>query len=173
MRKPSHRSLPTFVLAPLLAAGGVLLVVGCQSGAGASAEESEAAALKPEDNIRAGLPPDAQEMTSGRGTITYAAHENGTVYLYDLNANAVVGTYHDVAEGDTLRVSGSSQRATLNGNEVVTTTGLRANRTYIVYLVPDAPMTNTGRSGTSDAGNSSRNGRLYVELAEEGADEQE
>ncbi len=154
----------------LVAIAATTLIVGCETGGNSDAAEESASARKPELNIRAGVPTEAQEMTQGTGSLSYTADQSGTLYLYDLNDQSVIKTLH-VSEGDRILVSGSSGRATLNGNEV-TTTGVRANRTYIAYLVPtgDRGMSSraTPPAATETDTTNSRSGRLYVELAEEG-----
>ena len=117
----------------VLAAGG-LRVAGCATGGASSDEEAQASAMKePPVNLMLGLPPGVEEEARGTGTLTYEAADHGQVYLYDLNANSVVGNFY-MREGQRLIVSGSDGRASLDGNSVTLNSKLSPSRTYIAYL---------------------------------------
>lgn len=115
------------------ALAGVAGMAGCAS-SGSSGDEATAVPAEPGVNLEAGIPQAAEEVLRGTGSLTYLADEPGVLYLYDLNANQVVGQFN-VREGQQLIVSGESGRATLGGNEVPTS-DLRPNRIYIAYLLP-------------------------------------
>lgn len=127
--RPSRLTL----FAALLATVGIAGIVGCAT-SGSSVDDEAALTDEPGELLRVNVPPQAREVERGRGTLTYVADESGIVYLYDLNANNVVGHFN-VQEGQTLLVSGNSGRATLAGNEVATDP-IRPGRTYVAYFLP-------------------------------------
>ena len=161
-----RRSLRPLLLLSALAGCG-LLVAGCATNASAD-DEAEAQVMKePPTNLMLGLPPGVEEEARGTGTLTYEAADHGQVYLYDLNANAVVGNFY-MREGQRLIVSGADGRASLDGNAVSLSSKLSPSRTYIAYLsrANGSPqrqdrMQGSGSAGfriVPDNGNNSSNG---------------
>ena len=156
----------------LFAFAGSCLIAGCQTGSGGDEVDESAELTTPDVPLRAGVHPDAVEETRGTGSVVYVADEPGQVFLYDLNDQRTVKQFY-MSGGERLAVDGRSGRVTINGNEQAVT-GLRANRTYVVYLLTTArPTDNASSSNTNAPAGNSRNGRLYVEFAEEGDDSQE
>ena len=94
--------LVLFAVCPLL-----LVVAGCQSSGGGDGGGI----------LKAGLPPDAQVVSEGSGQLTFVPEEAGRVFLYDVNADRVVGRY-EMRRSQRLAVDAAAGRATLDGNEV-------------------------------------------------------
>ena len=122
--------------------GGLTLAVACVAITGCTApggndadEDAPAVTAEPGLNIRAGIPPQAEQVAESRNSIEYIASQPGTVYVYDRNANQVVSQFH-MEESQRLLVSGEAGRVTLGGNEMVVMNPLRRNRVYTVYLLP-------------------------------------
>ena len=117
---------------------GSLALAGCAASGNQSGDDEAAAATatrEPPLNLRAGVPPTAVEEVTGTNSLDYTAEEMGTLYLYDRNANQMIGQVH-VEPGQRLLVSGEAGRATLGGNELATSGSIRRGRTYTVYLLP-------------------------------------
>lgn len=120
----------------LLAAAGLLgaSVTGCASSGTATTDEDVGRVMKdPGVNLRAGLPPGAQEVGQKSEAPSWRATERGIIYVYDQNANQLVGTVN-MMEGQELVVSGPTGRATLTGNEIHVGK-LRAGRIYGLYFL--------------------------------------
>ena len=88
-----------------------------------------------ESDLRSGLPPQAERVTSGSGGGTFTPDAPGRVFVYDAREQRVVGRYQ-VRSGQRLAVDGRSGRATIDGNEV-RAGDLDGGREYEVYFRPD------------------------------------
>ena len=157
MTRPAARrtdlSLRRFVCGVALAAVSVALV-GCSASVGQRGEDDEdsaAVTAEPGMNIRAGIPPQAEQVAESKNSIEYIAEEPGTIYVYDRNANQVVSQFH-MERDQRLLVSGEAGRVTLGGNEMVVSNPLRRNRVYTVYLLP---------TGSDDARDTRSNGQGF------------
>ena len=120
-----------------LAAALTLLVfclAGCASSGSRADDEIGDPAAPPPENLEIGIPPQAEKVTEARGSVRHTATREGSIYLYDLTANRVVGQYF-VQPGQEFIVSGGVGRATLGANELPIS-GLSANRWYVLYFYP-------------------------------------
>ncbi len=126
------------LLRHIAAAGlaGLVMVSGCQSGSSNAQTEEDAALLNDPVNLRAGIPPSAQQVAQGTGSLEFEASSMGQLYLYDLDANRLIGTFF-LRPGQSF-VVGSSGRATIDGNEVRVDARLFPARSYIGYFVAGA-----------------------------------
>ena len=119
----------------LLCSLSLLALAGCEStGTNDDLAAADATPATPPRNLRAGVPPQAQQVSEGKGSLSYIATESGQVYLYDLHANRLVGNYN-LRPGQELILS-ESGRATLDGNEVALNGEVSRSRTYIAYFLP-------------------------------------
>ncbi len=116
-------------------------------------------------NLKVNVPPQAEQVVSEVGGLTYKSDKTGTLYLYDSQANQLVSTFN-VQRGQTLRVAGTANRITLDGNEINHDARLSPGKTYVVYLLE------TGRSQSSAAPSDGNRQRfsIPVELEEDDAD---
>ena len=127
-RLVSALALPALVLA------GSMTSVGC-TGSG-----------KPSStNLRAGIPPQAELVTSSQGGVAFKAPEAGRMYAYDATRNRSVGRFH-LRKDQQFVLDARSGRATIDGNEVKLTNDVRSGSLYQVYFEPDP----TG-AGTADS----------------------
>lgn len=130
----STRSLLVLVCSPAILSLS-LLSLACESnGSTQTITADETAPGTPRRNLRAGVPPQAQEVAQGTGSISYIASENGQLYLYDANMNRVIGTYN-LRPGQEL-ILAETGRAAIDGNEVTVRGELRGSRSYIAYFLP-------------------------------------
>lgn len=112
-----------------------LLSLACESnGSTQTVTAEEATPGNSQRNLRAGVPPQAQEVAQGTGSISYIASENGQLYLYDANMNRVIGMYN-LRPGQEL-ILAETGRAAIDGNEVTVSGDLRGSRSYIAYFLP-------------------------------------
>ncbi len=117
----------TYLRGSMAALAAATLLAGCatQGGDGADGDDGgtrdgvKNATMAEPMNLMSGIPPTAEEVARGKGSLAYTSDKGGMVYLYDLMANDVVATFH-VEPSQTLRVAGESGRATLAGNNIVT-----------------------------------------------------
>lgn len=100
---------------------GVVITAGCSPGGRGSGNGF----------LRAGLPPDAVEVTAGANEIVFSPAEPGRVFIYDVARDRVAGRYH-MRRGQRLAVDVRSGRATIDGNEV--RVGDLSGGTYRVYF---------------------------------------
>ncbi|MEM1011135.1 MAG: hypothetical protein AAGI46_02810 [Planctomycetota bacterium] len=122
-----------------LPALALLVVAGCTQSSSSDEPPAEARLTPntrmPEPvNLKANVPPRAVEVARNVGGLTYEAETDGTMYLYDLQANQRVATFN-VQTGQTLRVAGTANRITLDGNELSHEASLSPAKTYIVYVL--------------------------------------
>ena len=83
--------------------------------------------------LRAGIPPEAQQVSEGSGQLTYVPEETGRVFLYDVSQDRVVGRY-EMRRGQRLAVDAAAGRATLDGNEV-SVGELKGGASYRMYFL--------------------------------------
>lgn len=108
--------------------GLATLSVGCQSTGGATDDGTMPR------NLRAGVPPQARQVSQGEGSLSYIASESGQLYLYDANSNRLVGTY--VLRSKQELILTENGRTTIDGNEVAVNGEVADGRTYIAYFLP-------------------------------------
>jgi len=105
--------------------GGAVLV-GCQSSGQSNGEGTGI--------LRAGLPPAATVVAEGSTQLTYTPEEPGSVMLYDVGQDRVIGRFH-MRRGQRFAMDGVSGRATIDGNEV-RIGETKKNGNYQVYFLP-------------------------------------
>ena len=112
-----------------------LLAMACLSSGCASSAKASAT------NLRAGIPPQAELVTSAPGQVTFKAPETGRIYAYNATRNHTIGRY-SLREGQTFVLDGNAGRATIDGNEVMVGK-TRKDDTFQIYFEPRPLDANT------------------------------
>ncbi len=100
--------------------GASLLAAGCQH------ERSTA------------IPPAAARVAEGNGLLTYSAGSEGTVYLFNRNANEVVIST-PLKKGESIVVDSDKNQVLIN-DRIISENTLRRGDTYRIFFAPASAM---------------------------------
>jgi len=90
------------------------------------------------------IPPSASIAAEGNGLLTYRAGSDGTVYLFNRNANKVEFT-GQIQRGQAIVVDSTKNQVLLD-DRIVTENTLRRGDTYRIFFAPNT--TTSGNVGT-------------------------
>jgi hypothetical protein len=92
------------------------------------------------------IPPVASVAAEGNGLLTYRAGNNGTVYLFNRNANEVVFT-GQIQRGQAIVVDSTKNQVLLD-DKIVAENTLRRGDTYRIFFAPESATGGTVGTGS-------------------------
>ncbi len=92
------------------------------------------------------IPPSASIAAEGNGLLTYRAGSNGTVYLFNRNANKVEFT-GQIQKGQAIVVDSTKNQVLLD-DKIVTENTLRRGDTYRIFFAPETTTSSNVGTGS-------------------------
>ena len=129
----SHHFWPLLCLIML----SLIIGVGCEAFNGDDDDDDgrDVGSERISQTSTTGVPSDAERVKEGEGELSYAARDNGMVYLYDVDARRVVDTQR-VRKGQRYTIDPNRDLATLDGRPVYEQ-NLDRDHTYRLYFLSE------------------------------------
>lgn len=84
------------------------------------------------------IPPAAARVAEGNGLLTYTAGHDGSVYVFNRDANEVVFS-GQLMKGQAIVVDSQKNQVLVN-DRIVTENTLKAGNTYRIFFAPESAM---------------------------------